>query len=255
VVRGDSSAVGSVEERLAQFRASGDRRIRNQIVEEMRPVAEACARELRRGGEPLEDLAQVAMVGVLKAAERFDPTRGVPFASFAAVTARGELRRYYRDATGVARVPRRLHDLVPSIAAASDELRARLGRSPVPAEVAAYLHITTDEVVEVTARTTSAWEPLPSDEAPLPGAAHFAWEDGLVAAMDDRAKVGHLLGRLPPELQEVVRLRYVLGLTWAQIAEITGTDARDVRSDLRRATRRLRAGTERGRQDSQVQTS
>ena len=231
----------SPEERLARYRETGDRRERNDVVEEHRHIAEACARRFRHRGEPLEDLVQVAMVGVLKAAERFDAAQGVPFAAFATVTARGELRRYHRDVVGITRVPRRLHDLVPSILAAGDILRNRHGRAPTPAEVARYLAITVDEVVEATSMRVRSCEPIPVDDGELPAVAHLAWEDGLVEAMDDRVSMSRRLERLSPDLQAIVRMRYVDAMSWAEIATAVDRTERDIRSALRRATRRLRA--------------
>ena len=106
------------------------------------------AREYHTGGEPLDDLIQVACMALVKAAERFDPTFGVEFKTFAAVTARGELRRYYRDSTWSMRVPRRLQELRYEVRAATEVLRERLRRSPDTAELAAYLHVHPDEIID-----------------------------------------------------------------------------------------------------------
>ena len=116
---------------------TGDRQIRNDVVEAHRWLAVAVARDYCTGSEPLDDLVQVACVALVKAAERFDPQFGVEFKTYAAVTARGELRRYYRDATWSVRVPRRLQELRYEIRAATDVLRERLRRSPDTNELAA----------------------------------------------------------------------------------------------------------------------
>ena len=126
----------------------GDRRARNAVVEGHRWLAVAIAREYHTGGEPLDDLVQVACMALVKAAERFDPAFGVEFKTFAAVTARGELRRYYRDSTWSMRVPRRLQELRYEVRAATEVLRERLRRSPDTGELAAYLHVHPDEIID-----------------------------------------------------------------------------------------------------------
>ena len=138
----------TAEAALARYRDSGDRRIRNRVVEDHRWLAVVIAREYCTGSEPLDDLIQVAWLAFVKAAERFDPQFGVEFKTFAAVTARGELRRYYRDATWSVRVPRRLQELRYEIRAATDVLSERLGRSPDTSELAAYLHVEPDEIID-----------------------------------------------------------------------------------------------------------
>ena len=123
------------EAALARYRETGDRRARNEVVEAHRWLAVAIAREYHTGGEPLDDLIQVACMALVKAAERFDPAFGVEFKTFAAVTARGELRRYYRDSTWSMRVPRRLQELRYEVRAATEVLRERLRRSPDTGEL------------------------------------------------------------------------------------------------------------------------
>jgi RNA polymerase sigma-B factor len=142
------SHAASAEQLLREYRATGNRRLRNRVIEEHHWLAVVVAREFRTGGEPLDDLVQVACFGLLKAAERFEPEYGVKFKTFAAVTARGELRRHYRDATWALRVPRRLQELRYEVRGATDVLQARLRRSPTTAEVADYLHVDPDEVLD-----------------------------------------------------------------------------------------------------------
>src|SRR5581483_2576882 len=100
-----------VEERFRRWRESGDRSLRNDLIEEHRWVAIHCARRFAHRGEPLDDLIQVGQLGLLKAVERFDPAVGVSFASYAIPTVMGELRRHFRDATWALKVPRRVKDL------------------------------------------------------------------------------------------------------------------------------------------------
>ena len=97
--------------RFQRYRETNDRRLRNDLVSETLSIARACARRFANRGEPLADLEQVAMLGLVKAVERFDPKFGVPFAGFAVPTITGELRRHFRDATWAVKVPRRAKDL------------------------------------------------------------------------------------------------------------------------------------------------
>src|SRR5215207_2791400 len=138
----------SAEELLSAYRETGDRKLRNRVVEDHRWLAVTIARSYRTGSEPLDDLIQVACMALVKAAERFDPAFGVEFKTFAAVTARGELRRYYRDATWAIRVPRRLQELRYEMRAATEVLRERLQRSPDTSELAAYLHVSVDDIID-----------------------------------------------------------------------------------------------------------
>ena len=111
----------------------GDRQLRNQLIEHHRWLAVHCARRFSDKGEPLDDLVQVAMLGVLKAVERFDPDYGATFATFAVPTIVGELRRHFRDTTWAVHVPRRAKDLQHTVKATVDELGHVLGRSPTVA--------------------------------------------------------------------------------------------------------------------------
>src|SRR6266581_9662677 len=106
-----AAAAASANIRFRRLRETGDRQLRNELIEEHRWVAIHCARRFDHRGEPLDDLIQVGQLGLLKAVERFDPEVGVSFASYAIPTVMGELRRHFRDATWAVKVPRRVKDL------------------------------------------------------------------------------------------------------------------------------------------------
>ncbi len=139
---------------FARLRERPDRSLRNRLVEDHRWLAEFCARRLSRRGEPLDDLVQVALLGLVKAVDRFDPQFGVPFRAYASKTMRGELRRHYRDHTWALKVPRRMKDLSVGTSAVVDRLTQRLGRTPTVTDLALELGVGEDEVVE--ALTASA---------------------------------------------------------------------------------------------------
>ena len=134
-------------EAFIRFRASGDRKVRNQLVESYRWLAIACAHRFRDRGEPIEDLIQVGMLGLVKAVERFDPANGTPFPGYAVPTITGELRRHFRDTTWSLHVPRRMKELAALVSPASERLRERLKRHPTVAEVAEELRVSVDDVI------------------------------------------------------------------------------------------------------------
>jgi RNA polymerase sigma-B factor len=233
----------SAEERLRTYRQTGDRAIRNRVVEEHMWLATTLAREFHRGSEPLADLVQVAAMGVVKAAERFDPDYGASFTSFAAVTIRGELRRHYRDHGWTMRVPRRLQELRAEVRSAVDTLAMRNGRSPRVPEIAAYLHVATDEVIDALCADEN-YRPLSLEErtgdGPTLGEQTGVNEPSYALVEADEA-FSSVVRLCPSRLQRLLHLRYVEGLTQAEIAAEVGISQVHVSRLLHRAHRQLRA--------------
>ena len=190
--------------------------------------------------EPLEDLVQVACIALLKAAERFDPDYGVQFKSFAAVTVRGELRRYFRDATWAVHVPRRLQELRLEIRAANELLQHRLGRSPTTVEIAEHLHVNADEIIDAIAADRS-YQRVPIDERRsdhLAAAATFS--DDAFVAVESSDAFHELVARLPVRLRRIVEMRFVEERTQADIAAEIGVSQVQISRLLRKAIDRLR---------------
>jgi RNA polymerase sigma-B factor len=227
---------------LAEYRATGDRRLRNQVVDDHRWLAVAVARTLCTGSEPLEDLVQVAFIGLLKAAERFDPAFGVEFKSYAAVTARGELRRHYRDATWAIRVPRRLQELRYEIRAATEVLRERLRRSPDTAELAAYLHVTVDDIIDCMC-ADSNFRPQSLDQpdgGDGPAVRDRSTSDDGYGGVESDDAFTELARRLPDRLRRIVEMRYVDEMKQYDIAAVMGVSQVQISRLLREASDRLR---------------
>jgi RNA polymerase sigma-B factor len=136
--------------RYADFAVKDPERqqLREQLISGYLPVAKHIARRFARRREPLEDLVQVATVGLINAVDRFEPARGSDFFSFAIPTITGELRRYFRDYSWSTRVPRRLKDLHVAIRSTQTELSQQLDRAPRPSEIAAQLGVPASEVIE-----------------------------------------------------------------------------------------------------------
>jgi RNA polymerase sigma-B factor len=228
------------------YRQSGDRTLRNQLIEAHRWLAVSCARRFDRRGEPLDDLVQVAMLGVLKAVERFDPAFGVAFKTFAAPTIMGELRRHFRDTTWRIKVPRRVQELHLALQPANERLTHQLGRSPTPAELATVLSATVEDVVDALAAGAN-YRPLPllhrggedDDDLSADAPALCSWEPGY-DDVADRERIGLLLSRLPERERRIVYLRYFRYRTQSQIAEEVGLSQVHVSRLLRVAVERLR---------------
>jgi RNA polymerase sigma-B factor len=210
-------------EQLRRYRESGDRRDRNAVVEAHRGLAAAIARTYDHTGEPFEDRLQVALLGVVKAAERFDPDQGATFAAFAAVTARGELRRHFRDHGWGVHVPRTVQDLRYQVRAATDILLARNRTMPTAADVAKLLGVDVDQVIEALCADES-YRPRSIDS----GAARPLSATLAVATGDDHERVDaadafdNLVAHCPPRLRRVLELRYAEGLKQHEIATLLG---------------------------------
>ncbi|MET0578528.1 MAG: sigma-70 family RNA polymerase sigma factor [Ilumatobacteraceae bacterium] len=231
----------SPEDALRSFRETGDPTIRNRVVEEHRWLAVVIAQDFRTGSEPLDDLVQVACVALLKAADRFDPDFGVEYRTYAAVTVRGELRRYFRDSTWAVRVPRRLQELRYEIRAATEVLQERLHRSPTTPELAAYLHVDQDEIIDSIC-ADSNFRSLSldhEDSDSLPGRRGGSVDD-LYDDVDALDAFHEIAGLLPERLRRVVEMRFIEEMKQSDIAHELGVSQVQVSRLLRSANRRMR---------------
>ena len=231
---------------LARLRRTGDPAERDALVERYLPLAYSVAARYGHTREPLDDLRQVAVVGLLKAIDRFDPARGFAFTSYAVPTILGEVRRYLRDHGSGIRLPRELQALRPRVAAAADELGPALGRAPTVAELAAHLDVTEEEVLDMH-RGIAASRPASLD-APIPSGERGASLEELVGAEDDglagaenAAVAATFLARLNRRDRRVLRLYYEAELTQSEIGAITGVSQMQISRVIRRSLARLRA--------------
>jgi RNA polymerase sigma-B factor len=223
------------------------RRQRDAIIERCLPLANHIARRFNNRGEPLEDLVQVARIGLVQAVNRFDADNGADFLAFAVPTMMGEVRRHFRDHGWSVKVPRRLKELNAQLNRSREELSQQLGRAPTASEIATHLRIDRDEVVEAQI-ASSAYSTLSAD-APA-GASDdddcrsvtnsFGDLDANLDKVLDVETVRPLFAALPEREQTVLTLRFFENMTQTQIAERLGISQMHVSRLLARSLTELR---------------
>ena len=234
-----------LDELFRTYRRTGDRVVRNQLVEAHRGLAASIANDYRGRGVELDDLVQIAMLGTLKAVERFDPVRGIPFSSFASRTINGEIKRYFRDRTWAVRPPRSAQERHLDLRRARTSLSARLGRPPTVAELADELDISTDQVLDAMEagaayRATSLDARRSSDDDTSTLGERLPGEDVPTRPVELRMLVDQLLRTLPEREAEIMRLRFYDELTQSEIAARLGISQMHVSRLMRRCLDTLR---------------
>ncbi|WP_228430646.1 SigB/SigF/SigG family RNA polymerase sigma factor [Baekduia soli] len=227
---------------LRRWQDHGDRVARDLLVDEMLPLARSLARRYANKGEPLDDLEQVACVGLIKAIDRFDLTRDVRFATYAVPTIAGELKRHFRDRGWMMRVPREVQELTGRISVVRERLIGDLSRSPTAAELARALDCDEDRVREALAaaaayRMMSLDQPYADGTGPLES---LGGDDDGFERAEARAMLADSLHELPPREREIVRLRFYEGLTQREIADRIGISQMHVSRLIRRTVQGLR---------------
>lgn len=216
-----------------------------QLIETNAAVARSMASRYRNRGIDLDDLEQVALLGLTKAAQRFDPAAGHDFLSFAVPTIRGELRRHFRDSGWMVRPPRRVQDLQTRIAGAQEELEAQLGRSPRPSEIATHLEEDISAVVEALA-ADGCFTPTSLDAPVADGSSSLGDllgdEDRALAQAEAKVMLDPLMRGLTARDRRIVRLRYFHEQTQQEIADAVGLTQAQVSRVLTRILADLRAG-------------
>jgi RNA polymerase sigma-B factor len=235
------------DQRLMHRNQRGDAKARDELIERYMPLARSLALRYRRASEPLDDLIQVASVGLVKAVDRWDPDRGLAFSSYAVPTILGELRRYFRDATWDVRPARDLQELCLAVEEAREALWGQLGRSPTAADIAERLGRSQEDVVEALQATEG--RSVRSLDAPV-----HDEENGSASAGDligdedveyDRVEAGvtieRLSGILDDRAREILRLRFSEDLLQSEIAERVGCSQMHVSRIIRSSLEKLYA--------------
>jgi RNA polymerase sigma-B factor len=234
---------------LHRYHLGGDRAARDEVIERFIPLARSLAARYTRSREPLEDLVQVACVGLVKAVDRFDLERELTFATFAVPTILGELRRHFRDTGWDLHVPRGLQERALKVEQVSQELSKRLGHSPTPNEIGEAAGITLEEVTEAMSARTAASETMSLDQ-PAAGQDEGSITD-VIGVEDDRfdlidhtATIEPILHALPERERRILHMRFAQDMTQAEIADRIGVSQMQVSRLLRRSIARLSAVTE-----------
>ncbi len=222
--------------------------VRDELIETHMPLVHHLARRYADRGEPIEDVTQVATIGLIQAIDKFDPDRGSAFSTYAVPTILGAIRRHFRDATWSVKVPRRVQELRGKIDAAHDALAQELGRSPTVAEIAARADVDPADVLDSLelsrARSAAPIDATSDGEVPL--ADTLGDLDASLTDIENAETIKRLLTTLSEDERTVVTLRFFDGLTQTQIAERVGVSQMQVSRILTRSLEKLRAGLSAG---------
>ncbi len=245
----DRNDRGELRRKFVEYAVTRDHMLRDELITAHMGLAEYLARRFTNRGEPLDDLVQVASLGLLKAVDRFDPDRGLEFSTYATPTIVGELKRHFRDKGWAVRVPRRVQELHLRLGAVVSTLSQELGRSPTIPEIAHAAKVSEEEVVEAIEaghayRFTSLDAPSGSeDEGSLSN--QLGEEDQGLIDSEHRVALSPLIARFPPRERMILHLRFFEGLTQSEIASRLGISQMHVSRLLARSLTQLReASTE-----------
>jgi RNA polymerase sigma-B factor len=249
MVRAQSGAASKRSSDAADLRAyaqARDPRVRDRLVARYLPLARSIARRFDRGDRvPLDDLEQVAAIGLIKALERYDPANGAAFSSFAVPTIEGEIRRHFRDFTWMVRPARAMQERAIRIEHERDRLTNDLGRNPTAGELAAQVGCTLEELLEATeaaqARGSDSLDRRVQTHDGDAGtlAERLGGEDPGIEAVMASATVDRLLCTLTDREQLVVHLRFREDLTQTEIGQRIGCSQMHVSRILRAALAQL----------------
>jgi RNA polymerase sigma-B factor len=232
-------------ELFRRYKEEGDEEAREQLIVSHLNLVRFLASKFKNRGEPLDDLIQVGTIGLIKAIDRFDPSRGLEFTTFATPTILGEIKRHFRDKGWSVRVPRRLQELSAKVNQVTDELTKELQRSPSVEEIANALGTSVDEVLEAM-ESSSAYSSVPlegtgsnsDDDAPSV-IDHYITEDENLASSDDRMVIEDAIRDFSPREQDIIRMRFIEGMTQVEIAKKLGISQVQVSRLLRRTLKKV----------------
>jgi RNA polymerase sigma-B factor len=244
----DSREREELRRKFHEYATTRERALRDDLVTAHMGLAEYLARRFTNRGEPLDDLIQVAALGLLKAVDRFDPERGLEFSTYATPTIVGELKRHFRDKGWAVRVPRRVQELHLRLGSVVSTLSQELGRSPTIGEIAQSAAVSEEEVLEAIEaghayRFTSLDAPSGNDEEMSLSTELGAEDQGLIDS-EHRVTLSPLIAQFPPRERTILHLRFFEGLTQSEIAARLGISQMHVSRLLARALAQLRTQAE-----------
>jgi RNA polymerase sigma-B factor len=238
------------EDLFIRWQKHHDQRARDELVDRFLPLARKLARRYAGAREPFDDLVQVASLGLVKAVDRFDTSRGTAFSSFAVPTILGELKRYFRDLGWSVHVPRGAQELALKVENAQQKLTTKTGRPPTVDQLAQYVELSLEEVLdalETAGAHHSASLDAPRDDVDGEAgtlADSFGEEDERYELVDASVTIAAAASELSARDRRVLVLRFVDDLTQTQIADEIGVSQMQVSRILRRALGRLRELTQ-----------
>ena len=227
---------------LRRWHDNGDEEARDALVARTLPLARTLARRYANKGEALDDLEQVAALGLVKAIDRFDLAREVRFTTFAVPTIAGEIKRHFRDRGWMLRVPREVQELSARVSTNRDRLTRELGRSPTVSELAQAAKVTVEQILEALG-AADAYRALSLDEPlgeGLDALDSIGGDDDGFERVEQRYMLRSGLTHLPPREREILHLRFYEGLTQREIADRVGVSQMHVSRLIRRSIEALR---------------
>ncbi len=231
---------------LERYHKQGEEVAREQVIQEQLPLAEFLARKFAGRGEPVDDLVQVASVGLIKAVDRFDVDRNIEFSTYATPNILGEIKRYFRDKGWAMRVPRGLQELRQSAKEAIRDETVRTGRSPSIQELAETLDSDVESVAEALTlgwayNTASLDAPVSQEEPDGDSIMDLQTDDrSVMEGLEDRILLQEAMDSLKDQQQQILKLRFNEGKTQTEIADHIGVSQMHVSRLLRRALDDLR---------------
>jgi RNA polymerase sigma-B factor len=244
----DGAAERSRQDRalFERYLERGDAQARDELIERFLPLARQLARRYQRANEPLDDLVQVASLGLIKAIDRFDLSRDVAFSSYAVPTILGEIKRHFRDRTWAVRVPRDLQELALRVDRVVSRLAEERGRQPSVSDIAEAVGSTEEEVLEALEagsayRATSFEAPRGGEDDAETLADSVGTDERGFSLAEHRATLGRLLATVSEREREVLRLRFEEDMTQAEIGAVIGVSQMQVSRLIRQAIARLRS--------------
>ncbi len=225
------------------YKDNKDPKVKDLLVGAYMDLVHSLARRFANRGEPMDDLVQVASMGLLKAIDRFDPDRNVQFTTYAVPTIVGELRRYFRDRASAIRLPRGLRERSHQLNTAIQKFSQENGRSPNVREIAAAVGITEEEVIEGlegAEATTIASLDTTTEEGDLSLLDLVGGEDKTLKMLDERLSLAGAMSILDSREQNLLYLRFIEGLSQTEIADRLNISQMHVSRLLRRTLQSLR---------------
>jgi len=219
--------------------------LRDALIERHLPLVHFLARKFADRGEPLDDLVQVGTIGLIKAIDRFDASRGFEFSTYASPTIVGEIKRHFRDKTWAIRVPRRLQELGAAVEKTRTTLTHKLGHAPTPAQIAQELNLTLEEVIDAmesqAAYSTVSLDASVNEDSQSLGDS-LGELDAALESIDDRESLKPLLATLDERAKQILAMRFFDNMSQSAIAQELGMSQMHVSRILAKTLTTLREG-------------